>query len=296
MTPRPDGGGGAGRGGRPEPGGRFARPGRRLRFTARRATVLDARLVAPELLRVRVTGPELHDLESDGPSDHVRAFVPDPVTGDLVAPVAVGPEADGIVRPERPAHGRDLTPVAIDHTPAGVVLTLDIALHPEPGPLGAWARAAAPGAELVLVGPRGTKSAVRDAERILIVADATALPTAARWAREVPATTQVDVVVLDGPGGAGAAGYLATESGRPDLSVDIEPSVELVMARLRERGVGGDTYVTAAGEAGVMAEVRRWLKHELALPRTQYAVSGYWKRGVTAFDHHEPLDPSDPDD
>ncbi len=293
MTPRP---GGSAGGGRPEHTGPFARPGRRLRFTARRATVVYAGMIADGMLRLRVTGPELHDLESDGPSDHVRAFVPDPVTGELIAPVAVGHDADGIVRPERPAHGRDLTPVRIERTDAGVVLTLDIALHPEPGPLGDWARAAAPGAELVLVGPRGTKAAVQDAARILIIADATALPTSARWAREVPATTRVDVLVLDGPGVAQAAEYLVTESGRSDLTVVVEPGAERLLARLRALEVDEATYVTAAGEAAVMAEVRRWLKHELALPRTQYAVNGYWKRGSAAFDHHEPLDPSDPDD
>ncbi len=248
------------------------------------------------MMRIRVTGPDLLDIESDGPSDHVRTFVPDPSTGELIAPVAVGPDADGIVRPDRPAHGRDLTPMLIERDGTHVVLSLDVALHPEPGPLGAWARAAASGDPLVLVGPRGTKRAVHGAARILLIADATALPTSARWAREVPASTAVEVHVLAGAGAAGAASYLCEQSGRDDLVVHEAPTVEQLLLRLRSRGVDQATYVSAAGEAAAMAEVRRWLRHELELPREQYAISGYWKRGEAAFDHHAPLDPSDPDD
>ncbi len=274
----------------------FDRRGRRLRFTARHATVLDVRYVAPSIVRIRVTGSDLSDMVSEGPTDHVRVFVPDPATGELVAPAAIGPDVDGIVRPDRPSHGRDLTPMTIERVNEHTVLSLDVALHPEPGPLGDWAFGAVPGAEIVIVGPRGTKSVVQDARCILLIADATALPSCARWAREVPPATAVEVVVLSGAGSEGAAAYLAEQSGRSDLQVTPVHSIAELMHTVRARGVDGTTYVSAAGEAGAMAEVRRWLRRELELPRAQYTVSGYWKRGVSAFDHHAPLDPSDPDD
>ena len=43
-------------------------------------------------------------------------------------------------------------------------------------------------------------------------------------------------------------------------------------------------------------DLRRYLRRELALPAAQVALSGYWKRGTVAFDHHAPIDPEDPED
>lgn len=47
-----------------------------------------------------------------------------------------------------------------------------------------------------------------------------------------------------------------------------------------------DLYVFAAGEAGAMKGVRRYLRREVGLPKDQLAVDGYWKRGVADHDHH----------
>ena len=91
----------------------FFRAGGRNRFTARRARVVGVEQVAPAMLRVRVTGPDFADFVSGGPADHVRVFFPDPVTGELVAPTAVGPAEDGIVRPDAPVHARDFTPLRV---------------------------------------------------------------------------------------------------------------------------------------------------------------------------------------
>ncbi|UUT34408.1 siderophore-interacting protein [Microbacterium elymi] len=60
-------------------------------------------------------------------------------------------------------------------------------------------------------------------------------------------------------------------------------------------GVDASTYVFAAGEASALVPVRRHLRHTLHLPREQYSVSGYWRVGVQAWDHHAPIDPVDPD-
>ena len=96
-----------------DPSSPFFRAGGRNRFTARRARVISVEQVAPVMLRVRVTGPDFADFVSGGPADHVRVFFPDPVTGELVAPTAVGPGEDGIVRPDGPVHARDFTPLRV---------------------------------------------------------------------------------------------------------------------------------------------------------------------------------------
>ncbi len=63
----------------------------------------------------------------------------------------------------------------------------------------------------------------------------------------------------------------------------------------RTQDITDDTFVWAAGEATVLVPLRRWLKQERGLPREHLSLHGYWRRGDEGFDHHAPLDPSDPD-
>ena len=106
----------------------FDRPGRRHRFTAA-ARVSAVERVAPTMLRVRVTGDDFADFESNGPADHVRVFFPDPATGALVAPAPVGPGEDGIVRPDAPMHARDFTPLRVARLGEEVHVDLDFYLY-----------------------------------------------------------------------------------------------------------------------------------------------------------------------
>ncbi|MFK4834994.1 siderophore-interacting protein [Microbacterium sp. ZW T2_14] len=271
--------------------------GGRHRFTARRAHVVSVEQVAPALLRVRVTGPEFGDFQSGGPADHVRVFFPDPETGELVAPTAAGPGEDGIVRPDAPMHARDFTPLRVTAAGGEVAVELDFYLHPSPGPASRWASDAGVGDELVFVGPRGSRAAPQGAARLVLVVDETALPSATRWAAEVPATTTVDVIATTADDGAWVDAYIGETSGRTDVRVhrpDAGDPDALVTA-LDTVGVDASTFVFAAGEASALIPVRRHLRRTLALPAEQVALSGYWKRGAAGFDHHAPIDPSDPD-
>jgi NADPH-dependent ferric siderophore reductase len=280
------------------PASPFFRAGDRNRFTARRARVVSIEQVAPVLLRVRVTGPEFTDFSSGGPADHVRVFFPDPESGDLVAPTAVGPGEDGIVRPDAPTHARDFTPLRVTTIGGEVAVDLDFYLHPSPGPASRFASGARLGDELVVVGPRGSKAAPQGAARLVLVVDETALPSATRWAAEVPADTSVDLIALTADDGSWVAGYVAETSGRTDVRVhhlDAGGDPDAVVAALDAVGVDASTFVFAAGEASALIPLRRHLRRTLALPAEQVALSGYWKRGTAGFDHHAPIDPSDPD-
>lgn len=281
-----------------DPGSPFFRAGGRNRFTARRARVVWVEQVAPVLLRVRVAGPDFADFTSGGPADHVRVFFPDPETGELVAPTAVGPGEDGIVRPDAPTHARDFTPLHVTTVGGEVAVDLDFYLHPSPGPASRWASAARMGDELVIVGPRGSKAAPQRAGRLVLIVDETALPSATRWAAEVPASTAVALIALTADDGAWVADYVTEASGRRDVAVhhlDSAADPATVVAALDIVGVDASTFVFAAGEASVLIPLRRHLRRTLALSPEQVALSGYWKRGTAAFDHHAPIDPSDPD-
>ena len=279
--------------------GRFHREGGRHRFTARRGRVVSVTRVAPVMLRVRLEGADFADFVSEGPSDHARVYFPDPDTGEYNHPEPAGPGEDGIVRPEGPAYARDLTPLHIVRDGDDVALELDVFLHPSPGPASRWAGQAKPGDELVVVGPRGSRAAPPGAARLLVLADETALPAAARFAREVPAATAVDVVAVTGDDGGWVAEYLADAAGRSDIRVHhVDGPAEgdaLVKALAGVDPIDEGTFVFAAGEASALLPLRRHLRGTLGLPHEQVAISGYWRRGVVAFDHHTPVDPDDPD-
>ena len=279
-----------------EPTGRFAREGGRNRFTARRATVLRVERVAPPILRVTVSGPDFGDFTSAGPADHVRVFFPDAATGELVAPAPAPAGEDGIVRPDRETISRDFTPLP-RAVAEGIELDLDFFVHPDPGPASSWAESARPGDELVVVGPRGSRRAPQNIDALLLVCDETSLPSVTRWVRDVPLGTPIDVIAAVHGTGEWVAEYVGD---RPGVHVEVvapDPSSGTVLAALERRGsIGDGTYIWAAGEASALVPVRRHLRRSLGLPAAQAQVSGYWRRGVVAFDHHAPIDPFDPDE
>ncbi|GAA1940149.1 siderophore-interacting protein [Agromyces allii] len=283
-----------------DPASPFFRAGGRLRFTAREVVVSAVSRPVDEYVRVTFSGADLADFESNGPTDHVRVFFPDPATGELVAPVAAGPGEDGIVRPDGPVVSRDFTPLAprTDTATGARSFDLDFLLHDDPGPAASWGAAAKVGDRLVVVGPRGSKAAPQNAARVLCVVDGTSLPAAGRWLAEVPATTAVEVVFDDSA--AEAEGdlvwvrtYLRGASGR---EASVRSSSGDLADEVLRLGVDAGTFVFAAGEASRLVGLRRLLKAELRLPRDQYALSGYWKRGTVGFDHHAPIDPDDLED
>jgi len=278
--------------------GRFAREGGRNRFTARQATVLRVERVAPQIVRVTVSGPEFADFSSAGPADHVRVYFPDAATGELVAPTPARPGEDGIVRPDRASIARDFTPLprTVD---SGIEVDLDFFVHPDPGPASSWAQSAQPGDQLVIVGPRGSRRAPQDIDGLLLICDETSLPSVGRWVRDIPSGTFVDVVAAVQGSGEWVAEYLGQVPGVEIRMHIVIPDAagETVLAALeRLSPLGEGVFVWAAGEASALVAVRRHLRRTLGLPPGQAQFSGYWRRGVVAFDHHAPIDPSDPDE
>jgi NADPH-dependent ferric siderophore reductase len=269
----------------------FHRERHRHRFTAREATVVAVSHPAPEYVRVTLTGPDFADFGSTGPGDHTRTFFPDPATGELVAPVATGPGEEGVVRPDRVTFGRDFTPLNVRDEAGRRLVDLDILRHENAGPAAQWAARAAIGDRLVLVGPRGSKAATQNASRVVLVVDGTSLPAAARWLAEGPASTAVEVIAAV-PDPDTAREYLAQAV---DRGFALHAAGGDLVTALTAVGVDASTYVFAAGEASALVPLRRHLRHTLMLPREQYSVTGYWRGGVEAWDHHAPIDPIDPD-
>jgi NADPH-dependent ferric siderophore reductase len=261
----------------------------------RRGTVSAVREIVPSIVRVTLTGPELTGFRALGPADHVKVFLPDPASGQLLLPDA---DAQGLRRP-----GATGTIISRDYTPLEFradsgELDLDFVLHGDDGPASAWASRATPGDQLGIAGPRGSRLAPAEVAGMIIVADETALPATRRWLGMLP--EHVPVTGLFDVADEGVADYFADD---PELSARLdaewlsrEDGPGQLDEALRSLGpIADDVFVFLAGEASTLAPLRRYLRRELGLPADQVSASGYWKRGIVNFDHHAPVDPTDPD-
>ncbi|UNX56172.1 siderophore-interacting protein [Georgenia sp. TF02-10] len=263
-------------------------------LAVRHLRVLRTTRLSDRLLRITAGGDSLAGFTAPGPADHVKLFVPDPVTGELHAPTA-GP--DGLVRPATPPTVRDYTPRAV--RPGE--LDLDVVLHEGPGPVSAWAAAARPGDALAVAGPRGSKLPPAGAAHVLLGGDETALPALARWLEALPADLPVDVLLevadpadagyLEGSTTPGTRLHVLARGGAaPGTTTLLAEAARALPPR------PGPGFAWFAGEAGSLVPLRRWLRHDSPFHRGNVAVDGYWKRGVVALDHHAPIDPADPDE
>lgn len=251
----------------------------------REVEVVRTAMVGSGLLRVTLGGPGTAGFEAHAPDEHVKLLFPEP-DGTLRLP-----EPNGLMLrwPKPSPTSREYTVRRYD--PATGELDIDVALHD--GGLGSdWARAVEPGEVVHVAGPPGGLIVPHNYDRYLLAGDITALPAIARWLEELPRT---------------AAGWAFIEVA--DATQEIELSApEDVEVRWLHRGdtpagasdvleravravrvpEGERVYAWAAGEAGSIKPLRRWVRDELGLAKGDHDITGYWKRGVADFDddHH----------
>jgi NADPH-dependent ferric siderophore reductase len=270
-------------------------PAERHDFAIRTLTVTAVQRIGATLVRITLTGPELAGFASTGPADHVKVFLPDPVTGELAVPVMT---PEGIRRPETgTVFSRDYTPRAFRPATADAApeLDLDFVLHGNTAPAAAWASTAAPGDTLTVAGPRGSRPAPTGMTRVILGADETALPAVARWIELLPEDVEISAFVEIG--NDSDAVYLDPEQVHRAQVIWLQKGEGALERAIRNLGViDENTYVWIAGEAGSLVPIRRYLRRELGLPGTQVKVDGYWKLGEPGRDHHAPIDPADPED
>jgi NADPH-dependent ferric siderophore reductase len=280
----------------------FTRPRTRFEPTPRRVRVPAVTELTGAMRRTTfrdVDGADpaarssLAALEAPGPEDHVRAFLPDPATGELHAPW-VAPDG-GLQRPTGVVSiSRDVT-VRATRTVDGVTeVDVDWVLHGDDGPASAWAARAAEGDELVLAGPHGSVGAPDGAARLTVVVDETGLPAAARWVDAVPGVPVTAIVEI---GDDVDEEFVESELGRANVEILYRTDGPGQQAEA-VRSLGGfddGEFVVALGEAGELVPVRRYLRRELGLPAERLSICGYWRRGTVNLDHELPLDPADPD-
>jgi NADPH-dependent ferric siderophore reductase len=231
--------------------------------------------VGPRMVRATLAGPELDGFALDDPAASVRLLLPSPGTQTLVTPTWNGNEFlldDG----RRPVI-RTFTPYRFDAEASELDVWVVVHGH---GPASEWGTAAVGGEPAAISGPGRGYAIDDDAPAFLLAGDETAIPAISQLLAVLPAQIPIDVHI-----------EVAHPDGR--LELPRHPSATVTWCDLPEGARPGDALVEAvthadidpaarvwaAGEAAAVQRIRRFLFDEVAMPRAQTTVRGYWKHG-----------------
>ncbi|CAM5790417.1 siderophore-interacting protein [Cellulomonas persica] len=243
--------------------------------------VLRAERLTPGLVRVVLGGPGLMPFVPDERADsYVKLMFlpagPRPLSADGRVDIEAVKAAlpDGVAPRLRAYTVRRFDRAALE-------LTLDVVVHGTEGLAGPWAARVRGGEEALVVGPGGGWSPAPDVDHHLLVGDASALPAIAVALERLPADARGWALVeVQGPE------HELPLTAPPGLEVrwvhasPAAPGRRLVAATLDLPWPAGRVGAFVHGEAGAVRDVRRYLRLERGLPRTDLSASGYWRVGV----------------
>ena len=254
-------------------------------LTVRQVTVRHVRDLNPRMRRITVGGPQLAAFSSGGfpqPAfsspgfdDHVKLiFASD---GDVLGALPTQLEHGIEWPPSSTRVARDYTPRRVD--PVAGELDLDFVLHGH-GPAAAWARSAAHGDDLHLVGPKSSTVLPEQLDWLVLIGDETALPAIGRFFDERPVDVPVQVLIS-----------VSDPVAHQDLATEERDRVEWIVAAPDDPDAlanavrrlhlpDGAGYVWAGAESRALLPVRRELKHARGLTKDRMNVTGYWHTGA----------------
>ncbi|MFN3867307.1 MAG: siderophore-interacting protein [Demequina sp.] len=167
--------------------------------------------------------------------------------------------------------------------PVGLEMAIDFVIHGDEGLAGPWAARAEPGDELRFVGPGGGWSPRPGADAHVLVGDEAALPAIAAALEAMPAEADVRV-------------FLEVASAADRQALPVTDRTEVTWVHRDELGMGygealtyavqsapwpeGDVEAFVHGNADMIKPLRRYLFHELGVPKERVSISGYWRTGM----------------
>lgn len=241
-----------------------------------RVTVRRVERLADRMVRVTLTGPEMHRFAWPGAGSHLKLFLPEPGAVDLELPE---PDPDGLVTFDRPLTSRTYTPRRFD--PDSGELDLDFVLHGH-GPASRWAELVEPGHRAAVSIPRASYQPDQDAGALVLAGDESALPAIATILAARPEGLPVTVAV-------------EIRDGRDELPLgvdvtwlhrgDAEPGASLE-AWLADLVPPAGARVWVATEAHAVRRIRALLLDRHGFAREHVVTRGYWRHdGANHPDH-----------
>ena len=283
---------------------------------AYRTRVRGVSRLTPGFTRITLGDPELAHFGTGGLDQRIKLLLPPaggvvPEVGQFERPLMEWYRRWRALPDERRGVMRTYTVRAV--RPAEATIDIDFALHGAEGPASSWAAAAAPGDELIVIGPdarAATSGGIEwqpgSARRVLLAGDETAAPAIAAILErldasyrghafiEVPTAadmldvaTRADIEVTWLPRGRRTHGarleervraWGATLAAAPGEEAS-DPDPDAILWDVPERAPTSERYAWLAGEAGVITTLRRHLVRDLGIDRRAVAFMGYWRRG-----------------
>lgn len=226
----------------------------------RTLTVANKQFMAQNYLSIRFDCEDFGDFVTASADDHVKLFIGGNRTGCSKPPM------------------RDYTPREVDV--AARSLTIDFALHPDPGPATAWAIGAKPGDRIDIGGPRGSALVSDQFASYWLIGDEAAIPSIMRRLTEWPeARVHALIAVSDAsaqPPLPMSASHEVTWIHRP--ANEAANAGLLVAAWQRWFKPSDDCFVWIAAESGVTRALRNSLL-AMSHPASRVRASGYWTMG-----------------
>lgn len=247
--------------------------------------VVRVREVTPCMLRITVSGEDLHGFPAEGGDQWLRLFLPLDGQVEPVLPTTLDwwPEVCRLPEAVRPIV-RSYSVRAV--RPGAAELDIDVVRHGERGPGTRWARRVAPGDRVGLLDQGTTYWPPAGTPWQLLLADESALPALCSILESRPAAlptiayvevpTPLDVQDLPDDADL-TVHWLARRSGE-DVGTRL-------LAVLQPAGLpAGTPYVWLAGEQRMVRQARRHLVSERGYPRAAVCFMSYWRRGRRADD------------
>ncbi|GAA1137279.1 MULTISPECIES: siderophore-interacting protein [Microbacterium] len=238
------------------------RRGLELRF--RTVTLTAREWLAPDFVRVRLSGSDLAGFDSLGSDDHMRLFFP-------AGPVDTVEEL-------RASPSREYTPLAWGED----WLDVEFAVHGDEGVAAPWAATAPLGSSIGVGGPRGSAVISGQPGSWFLAGDETAIPAIRRFAALLPADVPARIVI-------------ETVSASREVEIEAPVDVEWVHRGDAPSGsalttlidgltdaVGADPFVFIAAEQSIVKPGRALLER-WGVDTAHAVVKGYWKRGEAEY-------------
>ncbi|MBH5334040.1 siderophore-interacting protein [Streptomyces pactum] len=244
---------------------------------ARLARVLRSERLSPHMVRLVFGGEGLSGFVAGEFTDHYVKLL-FPVEGvSYPEPFDIARIREELPREQWP---RTRTYTVRRWDPRAGELTVDFVVHGDAGLAGPWAAAARPGDEIRMLGPGGAYAPDPEADWHLLAGDESALPAIAATLERMPADATVEALI-----------EVADASEEQPLAVGpgvrlrwlhrgTAPAGRTLVAAVRELELpAGRVHAFVHGEAGMVKELRRYLRLDRGVPREDLSISGYWRLG-----------------
>jgi NADPH-dependent ferric siderophore reductase len=150
------------------------------------------------------------------------------------------------------------------------------------GPASTWAAQAMPGESVGLWGPRTAWAPPADTDWYLLVGDETGLPAIATILESLPDGTPAKVFI-ETTGTTDRVEFPTSASVEVEVTwIDrgAEPAGTSTLLADAVRSMpwpGGNAYAWGGGESRAMTAIRKYVRHEVGLPREAVSMTGYWR-------------------